>query len=213
MLAGASGELFHLLCPLLRDARLVGICKLIHHERWLLLSVTHRSPEKPHFKLPAMIAWFVATRAYVAQSDCLSAAAASTSPAIVTVIMTMRIRSSGTHSLRRFDRPRTIFRPSKGNIKDHPNQSQLELRQRAEPARSRLRMAMRGAACNPFSGATSPSPSPAKPPTRSPASPPTARRSRSKPPSVSPPPRNLIARCAAGHALKWPRGFHFLFAR
>src|SRR3954466_3876892 len=42
----------------------------MHHERWLLLSVAHRIPEKPHFKLPAMIAWFVATRAYVLHSDC-----------------------------------------------------------------------------------------------------------------------------------------------
>jgi hypothetical protein len=61
----------------------------MHHERWLLLSVAHRIPEKPHFRLLAVIAWFVAALAYVVHSDALSAAAVSATPVIVTAMMAM----------------------------------------------------------------------------------------------------------------------------
>ena len=55
----------------------------MHHERCLLLSVAHRIPEKPHFRLLAVTAWFVAALAYVVHSDALSAAAVSATPVIV----------------------------------------------------------------------------------------------------------------------------------
>ena len=179
MLADACGELFQLLGPLLRDARLVGICKL-HAPREMAFIVGRPSHSGE-------------TALQIIGGDRLVRGRPRVRRAFGCFICRSSVRDPSYRyaddddegslerhaSLRRFYRAQCIFGAAYGDVKDLPRRSQLVRRQR-EVLYRRPPMATPGPAFNPSSAATSQNPSPPQPPTPSPAS--TYRKARSKQP-------------------------------